>query len=158
MAGPTVEVEGLRDLRRELRRLGPEWPKAMRKGFKAISDEVATRARPRASAMGGVQAKAAGKIRGYAGAAEASVGAPSGGIAAVAFFGAKKHTGWYANPRYAGSPPQHPKWVGNSWEAGVAGQGPYAINDAVAAEVPWILAQFETVIDEVTAKAFPDGP
>lgn len=156
MGGPTVEVEGLRDLRRQLRAAGPEWPRAMRKGFKAIADEVADRAEANASAMGGVQAKAASKIRGYAGAAEASVGAPSGGIAAVAFFGATKHTGWYARPRYSDSPPQHPKWVGNNWEPGVAGQGPYAINEAVAAEVPWILEQFEAVIDDVAGQAFPD--
>jgi hypothetical protein len=157
MAGPpAIEVKGLKEFRKELKAIGTEWPKAMQKGAKAISDHVAAAAQSRASGMGGVQAKAASMIKAYATPVEASVGFPSGGVAGPAFWGAKRHTGWYAAARYRGSPRQHPVWVGTSWEPGVAGQGPYAINDAVATETPWILEQFERVVDDVTARAFPD--
>jgi hypothetical protein len=157
MAGPAaVEIEGLKDFRKELKALGPEWPKALRKQYKTISDHVAQRAAAKASSLGGVHAKAAPKIKGHATASEASVGVPSGGAASVGVWGAKRHTGWYAKPQYADSPPQHPKWVGNSWEPGVAGQGPYAINSAIAAELPFIEQAFGAAIDDVTARAFPD--
>ena len=53
-------------------------------------------------------------------------------LSAAAFWGAKKRTGWYADPRYRKSKRQHPIWVGNSWQAGAKGQGPYALNDAIA--------------------------
>lgn len=157
MAGKAaVEIEGLKEFRKDLKALGPEWPKALRKQYKEISDHVAVRASSRASALGGVHAKAAPKIKGYATAANASVGVASGGVASVGVWGAKKHTGWYAKPWFVESPPQHPKWVGNSWEPGVAGQGPYAVNDAIAAELPYIEEAFGAVIDDVTERAFPD--
>lgn len=157
MAQPAVEIEGLKEFRRDLRAAGPEWPKAIRSRYKAISDEVASRAQVNLSGRGGVYAKGAPKVKGYATAASAAVGVPSGGIGAIAVWGAKKHTGWYAKPRYAGSPPQHPRWVGNGWEPGVAGQGPRGINDAIAASEDFIEREVFAAMDDVAKQAFPDG-
>jgi hypothetical protein len=156
MAEKVVEVKGLKDFRRELKAASSDMPKALRKAQKEIADDVADQARSVASGMGGVQAKAAGSIKGYASQTQASVGFPSGGIAGAAFWGTLRHTGWYAAARYAGSPPNTPKWVGNSWEPGVAGQGPYAINDALADFLPELDDRYLDMIEDLTSKAFPD--
>lgn len=52
-------------------------------------------------------------------------GAP---MARVAFWGAKKRTGWYAGLYTVGSKRQHPEWVGDTWKVAKAGEGPYVIN------------------------------
>jgi hypothetical protein len=156
MAAKVVEVKGLKDFRRELKAASSDMPKALRKAQKEIADDIADRANSAASSMGGVQAKAAGSIRGYATQTQASIGFPSGGIAGAAFWGTLRRTGWYAAARYAGSPPNNPKWVGNSWEPGVAGQGPYAINDALADALPDIDEKYLDIIDELAKRAFPD--
>jgi hypothetical protein len=156
MAPKVVEVKGLKEFRRELKGVSSDLPKALRKAQKEIADDVADRARGVAGGMGGVQAKAADAIKGYATQTQASVGFPAGTIAAVAFWGARRHTGWYAAARYAGSTPQHPKWVGTGWEPGVAGQGPYAINDALADFLPELDDRYLTMMEDLAAKAFPD--
>lgn len=156
MAQPAVEIRGLKDFRRDLKAVGTEFPKALRVAHKKIADDVAEAARGKAAAMGGVRAKAASKIKGYATPVQASVGFPAGGIAGAAFWGTKRHTGWYAARRYAGSPPQHPPWVGNSWEPGVAGQGPYAINAAIADSLEKITGAFGEAITDISKQAFPD--
>lgn len=156
MTEKVIEVKGLREFRRELKAASADLPKEMRKAQKGIADEVADRAQGVAGGMGGIQAKAAGSIRGYATQTQASVGFPSGGIAGAAFWGTLRHTGWYAAARYAGGPPNNPRWVGNSWEPGVAGQGPYAINDALADFLPELDERYLDMIDDLTARAFPD--
>jgi hypothetical protein len=156
MAEKVIEVKGLKDFRRELKGVSSDLPKALRKAQKEIADDVADRARGVASGMGGVQAKAAGSIKGYATQTQASVGFPSGGIAGAAFWGTLRHTGWYAAARYVASSPQHPKWVGDNWEPGVAGQGPYAINDALADFLPELDDRYLDMIEDLTSKAFPD--
>lgn len=157
MAKPTVvEVKGLKDFRRELKAVSADLPKELRRLQKDIADDVASRAQGIAGGMGGVQAKAAGSIRGYATASQASVGFPAGGIAGAAFWGMKRRTGWYAAPRYSGSPRQHPLWVGAGWEPGVRGQGPYALNDALADEADTLLERYADMIEGLASRAFPD--
>ena len=150
-----IYVEGLREFTGALKRIDHELVDALKRAHKVIADEAAQQSQRRARGMGGVRAKAAGKITGRASTDGALVGVPSG-IGAVAFWGAKRHTGWYAAPRFSESPRQHPEWVGNSWEAGVAGQGPYAINDAIASYLPRLMEDFERMVDEATAQAFPE--
>lgn len=154
-----VEVKGLKDFRRELRRVDAGFPKELRRVQKTIADDVADRARSIASGMGGVQAKAAGAIKGYATATQASVGIAGGKsapYASVAFWGALKRTGWYGHIHSPGGRRQHPVWVGNSWEPGVSGQGPYAINDAVADKLTDIDDSYLDMIEQLAASAFPD--
>jgi hypothetical protein len=117
---------------------------------------VASKAQGIASGMGGVTAKAAGSIRAYATQQQASIGVSSGGIPAVAFWGALKRTGWYAHIHSPGGRPQHPKWVGTSWEPGQRGQGPYAINDALAEVADTIEERYAEMITDLAARAFPD--
>lgn len=155
MAQPTVEVKGLKEFRRALKQISDDLPKEMRKLQKQIADDVAGKAQGYAAGMGGVQAKAAGAIKSYATQTQASVGVTSP-IADVAFWGAKRHTGWYAHIHSPGGRPQHPVWVGTSWEAGVHGQGPYAINDALADEADTIEDRYMRMIEDLASKAFPD--
>ena len=153
-----IHVRGLNELRLALRRLGPEWPRALTRAHKTIAEEGAHQARMRAAGMGGVQAKAASAIKGTATERAAKISVSASGalpMANVAFWGAKRHSGWYAKPQYASGPAQHPKWVGNSWEVAVASEGPYAINPALAAYMPYLLDDFTEMIDDLMREAFP---
>lgn len=153
-----AELRGFTEFRKELKALGPEWPKELRKVYKATSDRAANWARAKARAMGGVQEKFAGAIRGYANQRSARVGVNTGprSGAGPAFWGAKRHTGWYAKGRYHDSTPQHPPWVGNSWDAAVHGQGPYAINAALADHLDDVVDEFAEMVDDLTHRAFPE--
>lgn len=154
-----AQIVGLKELGSDLRELGGEWARALRSIHKVVADEGANQAQRDARGMGGVQAHYAKAIKAYASERDARVGIRTSGDnagASVAFWGAEKRTGWYAKGRYADSPtPQHPAWVGNSWDVAVAGEGPYAINSALARYLPYLLEDYERMIDELTKKAFP---
>jgi len=150
-------IRGIREFRRALKGVGPEWARELRVVHKRIADMVVPHAQARAQAMGGVQAEAAGAIKGKANQREARIGVgPTAAVpfANVAFWGAKKRTGWYARYRYKDSPaPQHPAWVGNSWDVGEPGGGPYAINPAIADDREEVLAEYLRMIDELAERA-----
>ena len=114
--------------------------------------------------MGGVQAKAAGAIRGSGNARNAKVGvkpsksARSGtAMANVAFWGAQKRTGWYAKKNSPQGKQQHPDWVDSNWDPAVAGQGPYAINTALARHMDDIQDAYMAALDRLASAAFPDN-
>ena len=132
----------LADFRRDLRGIGPAWPKEVQKVNRKVAETGSALARARASGLGGVWARHAAAIKPRA---------------TATFGGSNQRSGWYANTAHAGSSGarQHPPWVGNTWQPGVAGQGPYAINDALAAYGPQLLEEWAHGIDEVTARAFP---
>lgn len=156
MAAAGAAVVGLKDFRADLKAMDPEWPKELRKVHKKIADTGARYARAVAAGMGGVQAKAAGRISGRATQSQARV-STGGGIGNVAFWGAKKHTGWFAQSQYAESKAQqHPEWIGNTWDVAEFGQGPYAINPALAAHLPELLDDYLKMIDDLSRRAFPD--
>lgn len=143
-----VEVDGvgLDQFRRELRALGREWPRELRKAHREVGNIATRSARIRAQRMGGVQAKAASAIQTGATDREATVRVAVSTrhpYAQGAFWGSKQY-------------PQFKSWVGNSWDVGVAGEGPYAINPAIAAESGAIVARFDELIDDITRRAFPD--
>ncbi len=151
-----VELVGLQEFRAALKAMGPEWPRALTEVHQQIGRRGAALARGRASTP--LQAKAQGTIKGRGTQSAATISVSGmGGLGNVAFWGAKKKTGWYAKPQFADGPAQHPPWVGNSWEVAVHGQGPYAINAALADDLPDIMKQYENMIDNLTAKAFPEG-
>lgn len=158
-SGPSsgAQIVGLKELRRELKALHPRWPQALTAIHKKIATEVAIKAQSRARSLGGVYAKAAPGIKGYGTTTNARVGVLAGKrtpMANAAFWGAKRRTGW--NARNTDSAPQFPAWVGNTWEAGVRGQGPYAINPTIAAETDRIVEQYGDMVEDLVAKAFPD--
>lgn len=154
-----AEIVGLNDFRRELRKLGGQWPQELRRVNAQIARRGAALAQREARSLGGIQARAAGAIVGKANMREARIGVNatrSNPMANVAFWGAKRHTGWYANPRYSGGAPQHPPWVGNTWDVAVRGQGPYAINAALARYLPELVDQFGDMIDHLSRRAWPE--
>lgn len=150
-------IRGVKEFRRALKSIGPEWSKELRVVHKRIADMVVPHAQSRARGMGGVQAKAASRIVGRANQREARIGvSATGGVpfANVAFWGAKKRTGWYARGRYSGSPArQHPEWVGNSWDVGVPGGGPYAINDTIAEDRPDVYDEYLRMLADLAERA-----
>lgn len=152
---PGVEIKGLDDFRRELKKLEGNFPKELRDAHRDIAKHVEREARKFAVGTGRMQAHFASQIRGRADNFGAWIGLRSS-QANAAFFGAERKTGWYAAPRYFDSPPQFPDWVGNNWDVGVLGQGPYAINPAIFHELPEIERRYGEVIDDISRRAFPD--
>lgn len=149
----------LRQFAKDLKAIGPEWPRMLSKVHRTIAKKATEKASARASSMGGIQAKASGALKGSGTQQAATIKVDANGstrFANVAFWGAKKRTGWYAHINSPNGRPQHPKWVGSSWEPGVAGQGPYAINDAIAEYGEELLDDWRKGLTELTAKAFPD--
>lgn len=156
-----VNVVGLREFRKALKAVGPEWPKELTRANRDVAKIAERVSQSEARRMGGVQAKAASAIRGSASARYARIQVkPSGSkrsntaMANVAFWGAKKRTGWYATKKPG--KPQHPEWVGANWEVADATQGPYAINAALARHMDDIIAAHMSALDRIAKDAFPD--
>jgi hypothetical protein len=146
-----IEVVGLNDFRKELRNLGGRWPRELAKAHRDLAKSVASEARRFAVGTGPMQAHFAGRIYGTGSAQRASIAVRSD--ANAAFWGAKKHTGWYATKP---GPPQFPEWVGNNWDVGVPGQGPLAINPTIFHEMDNITERYAELIDHLARRAFPD--
>ena len=146
VGGRAVDVQGLKEFSRDLKRINAELPKQLRKAGLGVAKLVAAEARTRARSGTRIQRKAATAIKAQAGAARASVAVkPTAKVpfALGAFFGAKRY-------------PQFEPWVGSTWKAGVAGEGPYAINPAIVALEDQIVAVYAEAVDEITKQAFPD--
>jgi len=120
---------------------------------KDIAEMLAAKARTKAAGMGGVYAKGAPAIVGAGTVKAGRVRVKATGgyrFAPVAFWGTKRRTGWYAARRFEGSGrEQHPYWVGNMFDVGVKGQGPYAINDAIAENIDELLELWEQRLQEI---------
>lgn len=126
-------------------------------GLKEIHKEVAaaaaSAAQSEARMMGGLQGKAASRIKGRGTDRAARVvvsKTKTTPYAYTAFWGQKKRSGWYAWGRYANAAAsQHPEWVGNTWDVAVKGQGPYAINDALAENLDAILDIYKEKLQQL---------
>lgn len=153
-----ADAPELKAWRAELKALDAAWPKELAKANRQVAQKGAQMARNRAAAMGGVQTKAAGAIKGLGTQVNAriAVNPSQAPMANVAFWGAKRHTGWYAAARYDESRAQHPQWIGTSWDVAVDGEGPYAINAALAEGQEELAGFYGDAMDELTARAFPD--
>jgi len=140
-------VEGLREFQAELRALDRTLPRELRAGLKRAAELAASEARERARASGGVLAKAevveSIKAQAEQRAAKISWGSARAPMAAGAIMGSIQFA-------------QFRPWVGASWTPGVAGQGPYAINEAIAAKRDEIEEAILDEISRIAAKAFPD--
>lgn len=135
-----IRVEGAAALSRALR----QFPAASKKEIRKSNLQVSRKAREWGRAAAGRGSRLESKMAGGIGAGASSkqaylsvrntVRSPG---ATVAFWGARKRTGWYAAERYQdGGRPQHPPWVGNRWQAGARNQGPYVINEMLADRLP----------------------
>lgn len=147
-----VQVVGLAELRKELKLLnaGKKWTQELAKLSRKVSRSAVMWSRGEAAGMGGVWAHFARNIRGAGGATGARITIDA--VANAAFWGAKQRTGW----NKGGATPNQPDWVGASWQVGVAGQGPYAINQAIADHMDEIIEMYGEGIDDITSRAFPD--
>ena len=129
-------------------------------GLKDIHRDVANMAaeasRSEARSMGGLQAKAANAIRGAGNVTAARVRISATArtrYAPVAFWGALGRSGWFRADRYYGSTyPQHAPWVGADWRVGVKGEGPYAVNAAIAENLDAIQNLFSERLQELIDK------
>src|SRR5437879_12566429 len=116
----TVQVEGLRELNKALRALGPELQKELGQASKSVADFVASDARGAALMLGGVAAKVAPSIKGVGGVRSAGVafGGARYPMAAGAEFGAghdlhrTRSSGSYKGFN------QFDRWKGNGSDAG----------------------------------------
>ena len=149
MASGEVRIENLKELRKELKKLenARPWLKEMTATNRAIAQDVAGWSRAAASAMGGQQAHFADALFGRATQIQARVEiagerTPKGKVR--------------ANPAFWGRNSQG-NWIGASWDVGVSGEGPYAINETIARRYVEIEARMRRLIDDLAGRAFPDG-
>lgn len=154
MAAKAFEVEGLAEFRAQLRDADRAFPRELTKFHRSIARDVLLLARANAARLSPMQRKAASAL----GARATQTGAaivlnPSTRVPFVdaAFWGALRRTGWNRWDPY--SRPQFPAWVGATWTVGVAGEGPYAINDAIATYLPRIDGLYDDMFDRVGAIA-----
>jgi len=144
LGGKAIQVTGLRELARDLKKIDADLPKAMRKAGLVGAKIVADEAQRRAMAGTPVQRKAARAIKPRAGAARAAVAVTKGGVypfAFGAFFGSDKYR-------------QFDPWVGRSWQAGGPG-GPYALNPAVAAKRDEVVKVYAESVGDLLKQTFP---
>lgn len=160
-SGPAVQVVGLKEFEKALKPLegGKGWRKELSTAHKDIARKTVGWATALAVSKGGLLARASGGLSARGGVAGARIAVgkavPSrhGGrfVPNNAFWGMRRVTGWNF-----GSTPNQPRWVGNSWSVGVAGQGPYAINDAIASNIQRIVDMYGDAVERIAAEAFPD--
>lgn len=161
---PVVTVQGLRDFRAALKAAGDQLPKELRLGLVDVAKIAERVTIAEAHRMGGIQAKAAGAIKGRATQREARLQINKSNskrnptaFANIAFWGAKKRTGWYAFEKYGESTTrQHPPWVGNTWELMNPTEGPYALNAALARYSDDLMAALTATLERLLAQAFPE--
>jgi hypothetical protein len=153
MAAAAITLEGAKEFRSALKAIEGEtkWASELAKAHKQVGQFTARYSAEYARGTGGSTAHFADYVTGRGTAAAARVGVRS--PAGAAFWGAKRRTGW--NAKNVDSRPQHPAWVGNSWEPGGAG-GPYGINPAIRFHLPEILDEYLKVVDDVSRRAFPE--
>jgi hypothetical protein len=139
MPDESIRVDGLDDLRRELRRLGDAWPKELKVANRDAADIVVTSAKGKAAAVGGVAAKAAESLRALNQQRAAVVAL--GGAAYPYAMGAE-----FGSIRYR----QFRPWRGSAGDAG------YFLYPAIRGERDRVLDTYEKALDRITKRAFPN--
>lgn len=131
-----VEVHGLAELNRALKKVEGDTPNALRDANKKVAQTVTDKARGRATGLGGVAAHVAPSLRASAGATSAGV---AGGGAAFPMFGGAE----FGSIRYA----QFAPWRGSGPDAG------YFLYPAIRDEAPHIEEEYREVLDNLIRKA-----
>jgi len=145
---PEVEVEGLASFRKELRALEGEtnWTRELTRGMRGIAKTAAGWSRQEALGMGGQQAHFADALAGRA----------SGITARIEVAGPRTPAGKArANPAFWGTKAQG-NWIGTSWDIGVPGQGPFAINAALFRHGDDLVDEVGDLVEYIAAEAFPN--
>ena len=134
-----VAVEGLDELRRELRKLDDAGlTDQLKDANKKVADLVVARAQGRAST--GMERKAAGSLRSSRQAARAQV---VGGSVKVPFFGGAE----FGSLRYR----QFKAWTGSNSQSG------YFLYPAIREATDDIVELYGDEVMKISAKAFPEG-
>jgi hypothetical protein len=146
-----LQVLGLTEFRRDLKRVDRAFGKELRLVHLEVANVVAEAAK--AGAPG--RHKQSIKGRATQGAAKVTLLPGRRGDSLIRFMGAKRRTGWYAKVRVFKR--QHPEWVGNQWEPGSSAGEPYhvgePINQAVNHE---LLDIYADGLMRLAARAFPE--
>ena len=149
--GDRIRVEGLTEFQRALREIDAALPRELRKANKAAAEVVADAARSRAESLGGVAEKAAPSIKAAAEQryAKVSLGGAAFPFALGANFGAlhdqvrttaqRVVRGWNQFPETGGK--GHDRFL--YW--------------AVSHKRDEFMHEYERLLDELSAQAFPDG-
>lgn len=154
-----ANIAGLDAFKAAIARMGSLWDAEFSLLNQKVASKAAADARTRARGGSPLEAKSAsaiGERHSKDRAAVAVLPSWADRMANVAFYGAKRRTGWYDRARYNDSTPQHPEWVGSSWDVAVAGQGPYAINNSLAAHLKDYQEEWLDGVLGMAARAFPD--
>ncbi|MGH9225701.1 MAG: hypothetical protein ACRD2W_18385 [Acidimicrobiales bacterium] len=133
-----VRVDGLRPFLSELRRLGAEFPKAIRQANKEVAEAVAIKARASFSSRPGVAPKVAPSVKAFAQqrAAQVQVGGARYPFALGSEFGSVKFK-------------QFPAWRGSGAGAG------YSLFPTIRANREEIGRTYLDAVTRATARAFP---
>ena len=160
MAAPAVQVVGLTELRRELRKLEEPrgWTRELSSVHRTLARDLEPKAQAAAASLGGQQRHFARSIKGYGSATGARLGIASAG---------KGQKNWGANAATWGvldnitgrnrssTPNLKVPWVGNTWDIAM-GQGPEAIVSTIVRETPRIVDSYGGMVDDLTRRAFPN--
>jgi hypothetical protein len=149
---PSVEIKGLKDFRRELRKLDD---RSLRNGLTPIYRKIAKLVRGRAEGAAPGDVKSAIGHKANQRGAFITIGSSPPRARGV-FFGAKARFGWYAAGRFrSSSARQFEPWVGNQWDPGESGGSPYFIGPAINHSVDEIIETMGEGIEDLARKAFP---
>lgn len=158
-----VEIIGLAQFQKELRRMGPEFPKELQAVNLAIAQRVARKASAKAKQQGGVRAKSAPALSARGEQRNASIkinGSKRGKypFSLGAEFGALRRTKGKKLPGGARGPRKiiggFSEWRGNQWVGwGNNGVG-YFLHPTIRAEREQIMRDYESMIDALAKRAF----
>jgi len=157
-----IEIVGLRDFRRDLRKLDSRLPKYVGKAHRAIAKEVglAARSAVATSAYPGLRRHAARGVRWSGKQTEAAIRLKAGTGAIAQERGTKYH--WVFGRRVRASSMRRrvfPPWVGNKWEGGAFGSfgsGGHFAAVTVERHLPTIEDHYLDYVIDALREAFPD--
>lgn len=160
-----IDASDLEDLAGDLKAAERALGREQRRSHKLVADQVAVWSQAAARSGTPQQRHFADAIVGRASPIMARVAVAATGDMAganVPIFGAKRRFGWNAGwyegelrpRRDLGGRSQSPRWVGNSWIAGHAGEGPNVINPTIDAHLPQIEEMHLDGYERAMAKAF----
>lgn len=141
MSKPPIEVVGLKEFTRELRRAGKEFPKELAKAHQEVAGFVVERVRPvnrqQRKALPGIKA-----ARQQRGAVVVAANTRRNPFTIGSFFGAREF-------------PQFPPWIGNQWDPGDSVDGRYGIPFAIHRDIDRIADIYGERIADIARRAFP---
>jgi len=152
----TVRVEGLDDLRRELRKIqkdgGPQGSTLLKEANYKVASHVVGKAQNRAAGVGRMQSRAAATLRAGRAQARATV---TGGAGVPYFYGAE--FGAYSNVSRTRGPRT---FLGFNqfltWKTPGNGNTGYFLYPTMKAETNAIIEMYGDELDKITDAAFPD--